>query len=124
MQANPQEDAMKLKTCAFTDDQVPYSSRSREQYAAARIDFEIKTVLEHFCRRPERRAAFERLVRCVRTRTGLLRPVAGHGRPGWVAPVFVINRLRGLAERHNQWLRQCEDWHPSGGNLRTGAAIG
>ena len=109
---------MKLKKCSCTDDQDHYSSRDREQYAAARIDFEIKTVLEHFYRRPERRAAFELLVMCVRRRTGLLHPTPGHGRPGWVAPVFLINRLRGLAERHNQWLRQCEDWHPSGGNLR------
>src|SRR6266478_344800 len=99
---------MKLKTCAFTDDQDPYSRRNREQYAAARIDFEIKIVLEHFYLRPERRDALERLMTCVRTRTSFLRPTPGHGRPGWVAPVFLIHRLRGLAERHNQWLRRCE----------------
>ena len=109
---------MKLTTCDFTDDPDQQTSKNREQDAAVRIDREIKLALDQFYLQPDRRAAFESLVYVVRTRTRLLRPTPGQGRPGWVAPVFLIKRLRNLAERHGHWIRPCEDWQPSGENLR------
>src|SRR6185369_8901689 len=86
--------------------------------ADARIDAAIKTARYYFYLRPERCAALDCLVASVRSRTRLLHPTPGQGRPGWVAPVFLINRLRGVAERHGHWLRPLDDWQPAGKNLR------
>ena len=91
------------------------SKRQKEQQ---RIDAEIKAALKQFEDRPERRAAIERLVSCVRSRTELLKPTPGQGRVGWVGPVFLVNRLKNLALRQGQWLRPPETWQPAATNLR------
>jgi len=54
----------------------------------------------------------------VRGRTSLLKPTSGRGTPGWVAPLFVLNRLKNVATRHNHWIRPCETWQPQAGNRR------
>ena len=90
----------------------------RKKQAAARIDDEISAVLRAFDWHPERRTAFERLVNTVRSRTDLLRPTSGQGSHGWVAPVFLVNRLRNLASRQRHWIAPCETWQPFAGNLR------
>src|SRR6266566_3734520 len=103
---------------AFTET-IQYSNATdRHDNTAARIDREIKKVCDQFCLQRERRTAFDGLVAIVRSRTHLLRPTPGQGRPGWVGPVFLINRLRNLAERQSQWLRSCDDWRPIGQSLR------
>jgi hypothetical protein len=92
--------------------------RQREQ-DAVRIDAAIKSALDELHENEERQAAFMALLECVRTRTCLLRPIPGHGTPGWVGPVFLINRLRNLATRQRHWIRPCETWRPPLSNLRT-----
>src|SRR5205807_9483758 len=92
-----------------------FSKRQREQQ---RIDAEIKAVLNQLESRPERRAAFEGLLTCVRAHTDLLKPALGRGSIGWAAPLFLIQRLKSLAARQGNWLRPPETWHPTAGNLR------
>jgi len=58
------------------------------------------------------------LLACVRARTLLLKPTHGQGNPGWVGPVFLINRLKNLAIRQHHWIRPCETWQPASDNLR------
>lgn len=103
---------------AFTELAQCPKTTDRHDNAAARIDAEIKAVRNHFHLRPERLTAFDALVAILRSRTPLLRPTPGHARPGWSAAVFLINRLRNLAERQSQWLRPCQAWHPTGSSLR------
>src|SRR5439155_10581945 len=79
---------------------------------------EIKIVRNQFYLRPGRRSAFDSLMATMRSRTQLLRPTSAQSGPGWAAPVFLINRLRNLAERQIHWLRSCQDWRPSGQSLR------
>lgn len=106
---------MKSGTCPFPNEQKNQSVRKQER---SRIDAEIKSALNEFDGEPERQAAFENLLACVRSRTQLLKPTAVPGGAGWVGPVFLIKRLQNLAARQAQWLRSCETWQPVGGNLR------
>ena len=106
-----------MNKCAFpyqpNDESV--SKRHKEQQ---RIDAEIKTALNEYEDRPERRAALESLLACVRLRTQLLRPAPGQGRVGWAGPVFLLNRLKNLAARQGLWLRPPDTWQPVTTNLR------
>ena len=80
---------MKLDPWAFSNGPNNENlGRRKRQQDAVRIDAAIKTALEELADDEERRAAFLRLLACVRTLTALLKPTPGHGRPGWVAPVF------------------------------------
>ncbi len=92
-----------------------FSKRQKEQH---RIDTEIRAALRQFEGYPERQAAFERLLRWVRSHTELLKPAPGQGSVGWAGAVFLINRLKNLAARQRQWLRPPETWRPTDGNLR------
>ena len=107
-----------MNQCAF-----PYQpndeSFSKRQQEQQRIDAEIKAGLNEFEDRPDRRAALERLLACVRSRTDLLKPAPGQGRVGWADPVFLINRLKNLAARQGHWLRPPETWEPAATNLRS-----
>jgi hypothetical protein len=47
-----------------------------------------------------------------------LKPAPGRASAGWVAPVFLINRLRNLAARQRHWTQPCETWEPVNGNVR------
>jgi hypothetical protein len=111
------EDAMKLNPLIFSD-QSNEKKTCRKEQAAVRIDFEIKSALDEFCGHPERRAAFLRLLTCVRAHTSLLKPTTGKGAPAWSAPVFLIRRLKNLALRQHHWLRPCETWQPAVESLR------
>src|SRR5438094_7160611 len=95
---------------AFTAPIQHSKTIGRHDDAAVRIDAEIKIVRNQFYLRPERRSAFDSLMATMRSRTQLLRPTSGQSGPGWAAPVFLINRLRNLAERQIHWLRSCQDW--------------
>lgn len=110
---------MKLNLCARSSEPKNKSvvRRQREQ-DAVRIDAAIKSALDELHENEERQAAFMVLLECVRARTSLLRPIQGHGAPGWVGPVFLINRLRNLATRLRHWIRPCETWQPESSNLR------
>src|SRR5262249_49126405 len=108
---------MKNNNYAFTQSIVSKSTE-RKNAAAAKIDATIKSVCNRFYLQPERCAAFETLVALLRSRTSLLHPTSGKGDPGWVAPVFLLNRLRNLAERRSQWLRPSCDCRPAGQSLR------
>src|ERR1051325_1204456 len=88
------------------------------QRERTRIDAEISTIRTHFDGRPERRAAFEKLLACVRSRTSLLKPASAAGGAGWVSAVFLLKRLQNLAARQALWLRPCESWRPASPNLR------
>jgi hypothetical protein len=103
---------------AFTGLAQRPTTTKRNDDAAARIDADIKSVRNYFYLRPERLAAFDALVAILRSRTSLLRPAPGPARPGWIAAVFLTNRLRSLAERQNQWLRSPHGWLPVGASLR------
>ena len=106
---------MKFNSCAFPNE--PSNEIRRKKEAAARIDAAIKTALRQLtCE--ERSAALMRLLACARSRTRLLKPTPGQGGAGLVAAVFLVKRLRNLAERQGQWLRPCETWRPGSGNLR------
>ena len=91
---------------------------SKRQKERQKIDTEIVAVHDQLDDWPERRAAFERLVASVRRRTELLKPTLGQGVVGWSGPVFLIHRLRNLAERQAHWIRPVETWHPVACNLR------
>src|SRR5436190_7037007 len=101
-------------THAFTKPTHHSKPTSRKNHAAARIDAAIKSVCNHFYLQPDRCAAFESLVACLRSRTTFLHPAPGIGGPGWVGALFLVNRLRNLAERRSQWLRPCWEWRPTG----------
>ena len=94
-----------------------HSQRKRDQDAAT-IDFATRSAIDEFREYPERQDAFLRLVSIVRQRTTLLKPSPGRGTVGWVAPVFLVNRLQNLATREAHWLRPCEAWHPREDSLR------
>lgn len=104
---------MKLNPFTCTDESKNKSdSRFKRDQNAAKIDFAIKSAMDEFGDIPERRRAFMDVVACVRHRTRLLKPTEGQGTPGWLAPVFLINRLKNLAQRQSHWIRSCESWHP------------
>jgi hypothetical protein len=111
----PRKAAMKLNPCAFSNepDNESFGRRKTEQNAV-RIDAGIKTALDELGGNEERRAAFLRLLTCVRARTQLLKPRSA----GWVAPLFLIQRLKNLAARQRHWIRPCETWQPEAQNLR------
>ncbi len=92
--------------------------RRKKERDSARVDEAIKTALDQLDHHPQSRGAYLRLLNCVRGRTSLLKPTLGRGTPGWVAPLFLLNRLRNLAIRHTHWIRPCESWQPPAGNLR------
>jgi hypothetical protein len=113
----PREDAMKLEPIVFEFGSNGKTRRKKEQ-VAIRIDAAIKAALVDLSDFKERRDAFLRLVACVRLRSPLLKPTPGIGNPGWVWPVFFINRLKNLAARQHHWIRPCETWLPACGNRR------
>jgi hypothetical protein len=94
-----------------------FGRRKRER-DATRIDETIKSILDLLEHHVDSRAAFLSLLDCVRRRTSLLKPTSGRGTPGWVAPLFLLNRLRNLAIRHKHWIRPCDTWQPREDNLR------
>jgi len=110
---------MKLNPCAFSNESNDGSIGRRKKEDAGRIDTAIKTALDELGDHEERRAAFVDLLAGMRSRTALLKPTPGRGTPGWVAPVFLINRLKNLAARQSHWIRSCETWRPEADNLRT-----
>lgn len=113
----PREDAMRVRNQVGVEETK--TQYFRKQQAASRIDAAIKEALETLSSNEARRSAFLRLLAQVRERTALLRPVSGQpARGGWVAPVFLVNRLRNVAERSHFWLRPCETWCPEGEGLR------
>jgi hypothetical protein len=105
---------MNQNDCAGRSDES-LAKRKKEQ---GRIDDAISAALAAFEGDRERRLAFERLVATVRLRTALLKPTQGRASAGWVAPLFLINRLRNLAARQRHWIRPCEAWESASGNLR------
>jgi hypothetical protein len=92
--------------------------RRKKDQTAERIDTAIKTALEEFGDYEERRTAFGLLLARVRAVSSLLKPTPRHGTPGWVGPVFLINRLKNLAMRQGHWIRSCGTWQPTGNKLR------
>jgi len=97
------------------DEQI---GRQKKEQDAVRIDTAIKAALEELADYEPRRAAFMALLSRLRACTGLLKPAPRHGTPGWVGPVFLINRLKNLAIRQSHWIRSCESWQPREDNLR------
>src|SRR5437588_1940390 len=94
------------------------SRRKKERDAKININAAIKSALSELSTIRERREAFLRLLACIREHTALLRPSPGQGSAGWVAPAFLINRLKHIAMRHRFWVRPCETWAPNYGNPR------
>ena len=94
------------------------SGRRKKEQDAVKIDAAIKSALDELGDDAGRKAAFLRLLTCVRAHTSLLGPTPGRGTPGWIAPVFLINRLKNLATRQAHWIRPCETWRWAGNNLR------
>ena len=92
--------------------------RRKRDRDSEHIDAAIKAALEQLDHHAQRREAFLRLLECVRRATSLLKPARGGGGPGWVSPLFLLNRLRNLAIRHRHWIRPCETWQPEASNLR------
>jgi hypothetical protein len=92
--------------------------RRKKERDSVRIDASIKEALDELDHHKNGREAFLRLMAHVRACTQLLRPTVNHGTPGWIAPVFLINRLKNLALRQKHWMRPCEDWQPGNGSFR------
>src|SRR5688572_28571466 len=86
---------LRLKIFYCPDRNEPYEQvfRKKQFEAVAQIDEAIKKGLDELESQPRRRAAFLRLLVCVRVQTSLLKPFTGPGGPGWLAPIFLINRL-------------------------------
>ena len=108
---------MKLDLCDSIDGAADDQPR-KKQPDAIQIDTAIKAALDELAAYDPRRVAFVALLSQVRSRTSLLKPTPRHDTPGWVGPVFLINRLRNLATRQSHWIRSCESWQPQDGNLR------
>lgn len=105
---------MKLSPRDILDESKNSSHRKRKRdQAAGRIDAAIKSALDELDGREERTEAFLELLGRVRALTPWLRPAPGRGRPGWVAPVFLIGRLKNLAARAGHWIRPCAIWRPA-----------
>ncbi len=110
---------MKLNHFALVNGwKIDSFGRRKKERESVRIDAAIKAAVAQLEHHGQARPAFLRLLDCVRARTSLLKPTLGRGTPGWVAPLFLLNRLRNLAVRHNHWIRPCETWQPPAGNLR------
>jgi hypothetical protein len=110
---------MKLNHFALVNGSKPDSfGRRKKERDAARIDHALKTALAQLAHHARSRAAFARLLACTRARTSLLKPALRGGTPGWVAPVFLLNRLGNLAIRQTHWIRPCESWELMAVNLR------
>jgi hypothetical protein len=109
---NPYES---IFTCKNHDKFTGKTKKARD--AENRIHAEIKSALNEL-RYSERQAAFQRLLACVASHTRFLKPTPGEGSAGWAAPTFLIKRLKNLASRQAHWLRPCEVWRPTAGNLR------
>ena len=110
---------MKLNLCGYSNEPNDENfGRTKREENAVRVDAAIKTALDELGDNKERRAAFLRLLACVRSCTRLLKPTPGKGSAGWVAPVFLIQRLKNLAARQNHWIRPSESGRPETENLR------
>lgn len=102
---------MKLNHFALINgSKIDSFGRRKRERDSARIDEAIKNILDQLEHHPDSRAAFLNLLDCVRRHTPLLKPTSGRGTPGWVAPLFLLNRLRNLAIRHKHWIRPLETW--------------
>lgn len=109
---------MKQTQTTFSIERNTEAKRQKKRDARGRIAAAVKSVLGQPGWPAEARLAFQRLLACVRARSELLKSTPGRGRAGWVAPVFLLRRLRHLAGHHQAWLRPCESWQPPVGNLR------
>jgi len=110
---------MKLNVFALVNgSKADTFGRRRRERDSTRIDAAIKAALDELDHHAQGRTAFLKLLSCVRGRTSLLKPSSSRGTPGWAAPLFLLNRLKSLATRHNQWIRPCETWQSQPGNLR------
>jgi len=110
---------MKLNHFALVHGSKPDSfGRRKKERDSIRIDAAIKTALDELDHHTEARIAFLQLLQCVRARTPLLKPTLSRGTPGWIAPIFLIHRLKNLAIRRRHWIRPCEMWEPQPGTLR------
>jgi hypothetical protein len=110
---------MKLNHFALVNgSKIDSFGRRKRERDSIRIDEAIKATLDQLDHHAESRAAFLSLLDCVRSRTPLLKPTPGRGAPGWLAPLFLVNRLKNLAIRHKHWTRPCETWQPQEENLR------
>jgi hypothetical protein len=92
--------------------------RRKKERDSIRIDAAIKAALDELDHHEEAPNAFLRLVAHVRSCTTLLKPATNRGTPGWVSPLFFINRLKNLALRQRHWIRPCETWSASQGSGR------
>ena len=110
---------MKLNHFALVNkSKIDSFGRRKRERDSIRIDEAIKATLDQLDHHAESRAAFLNLLDSVRSRTSLLKPTSTRGIPGWVAPLFLLNRLRNLAIRHKHWIGRCETWQPREDNLR------
>jgi len=110
---------MKLNHIALVNGSKHSSfGRRKRERDSARIDAAIKAALDQMDHHVHSRAAFLRLLDSVRGHTSLLKPTLRRGTPGWVAPLFLLNRLRNLAIRCSHWIRPCETWQPSANSIR------
>ncbi len=100
---------MKLNHFALVDgSKIDSFGRRKRERDSTRIDAAIKAALDELDHHAQGRMAFLNLLGCVRGQTSLLKPTSSRGKPGWVAPLFLLNRLRNLAIRHSHWIRPCE----------------
>jgi hypothetical protein len=110
---------MKLNHFALVNgSEIDSFGRRKRERDSTRIDAAIKAALDELDHHAQSRTAFLNLLGCVRGRTSLLKPTSGRGQPGWVASLFLLNRLTNLAIRHSHWIRPSETWQPPAGNLR------
>jgi hypothetical protein len=108
---------MKLNHFALVNGTKDFGRRKKER-DSVQIDAAIKAALDGLEHHAHGRDAFWSLMQCMRARTRWLKPTLTRGTPCWVAPVFLINRLKNLAIRRSHWIRPCETWGGSSGNLR------
>jgi len=89
----------------------------RKNAAKAAIDQTIREALgTAACSHAGTRAAFERLLRHVRRRSGLLSPPRAGGRIEVAALGEVVSGLFALSAHYEDWIRPPESWEPAGIN--------
>jgi hypothetical protein len=101
---------MKLNPIPFPDRPRNGSFGNRQKSQNA-VDIAIKMARDELCTHNERQGAFMRLVECLHPQKAGMEPASYRN-------VFLINRLKHLAERQVHWIRPCETWRPEASNIR------
>ena len=92
---------------------MSHTNTERKRFTKWRIDLAIHDALaiarKRSCNRP-----FQRLLAVVTSRSDMLRPQPLNGNVGWTYSERLLRGFLSLCRHRKNWLRDVEDWNPSG----------